>query len=222
MRLAKRATKGILHKQNYIKTIILIVAIVILLLMFTPLNISQYQLNATQRQNLCNALADISQDDWGDGEFKNSAVIASVDVFGISGFGKKKTVYGYLDEGLYVEANDRGYDIGGGLFEFMIDIEIDGDTVSIIKEYGDGVSTMTILKEMPLRYRCKWKVYVGMGMDQLLRARTQKKVKDVLGVPADTLNTLSIDEDEGTYMIYDWNNEKNEPVVKYQGKLAEL
>lgn len=221
MRKLKRTIKDILSKKNSIRTILLIVATVILILMFTPLNISQYQLNSAQRQNLCNALIDISPDDLGDRKFKNSAVVASVDVFGISGFGKRKTVYGYLDEGFYVEANGKGYDISGGIFEFVVDIETDGDAVSIIKEYGDGVSTMSTLKEMPLRYRCKWEVYVGLGMDQLLRERTQKKVKTILGVPADTRNTLSIEED-GTYIIYDWNNEKNEPDIKYRGKISEL
>lgn len=214
--------KRTIISKNNMKIIIAVIAIIILLMLFTPLNISQYQLNAAQRQSLCDALVDTDPDDWGDGKFRNSAVLASVDIFGISGFGKNKTVYGYLDEGLYVEANGKGYDISGGLFEFMVDIETDGDKVSIIKEYGDGVSTMTTLKEMPLLYRCKWEVYVGMGMDQWLRARTQKRVKDILGVPADTINTLSIDEEEGTYMIYDWNNEKNEPDVKYQGKITEL
>ena len=212
--------KRTIISKNKIKKIIAVIAIIILLMLFTPLNISQYRLNAAQRQSLCDAIVDVDPDE--EGAFKNSAVVASVDIFGISGLGKKKTVYGYLYEGLYVEANGKGYDISGGLFEFMADIKIDGDTVSIIKEYGDGVSTMSTLKEMPLRYRCKWKLYVGMGMDQWLRVRTQKKVKDVLGVPADTINTLSIDGEEGTYMIYDWDNEKNEPDVKYQGKITEL
>lgn len=204
-----------------IRVIIVVAAVVLIALMFTPLNISQYQLNAAQKQNLFNALAGTDSDDCEEGEFKNSAIVSSVDIFGISGFGKKKTVYGYIDYGLYVEAKGKGYEISGGLYEFMADVEIDGDTVSIIKEYGDGVSTMTTLKEMPLRYRCKWEIYTGLGMDQWLLARTQGKVKDVLGVPADTVNTLSIDED-GTYMIYDWDNEKHEPDVKYQGKISEL
>lgn len=207
--------------MKIIKVIIVVAAALLITFMLAPLNISQYQLNAAQRQSLCNALADTDPEDWGEGEFKNSAVVASVDIFGISGSGKKKTVYGYSNDGLYVEAKGKGYEISGGLHEFMADIEIDGDTVSIIKEYGDGVSTMSTLEEMPLRYRCKWEIYTGLGMDQWLLARTQEKVKDVLGVPADTVNTLSIDED-GTYMIYDWDDQKHEPDVKYQGKISEL
>ena len=39
--------------------------------------------------------------------------------------------------------------------QFMVDIEIQGDVVKVVKEYGDGVSSESTYEEMPPRYRFK-------------------------------------------------------------------
>lgn len=48
-----------------IEVIIVVAAALLITFMLAPLNISQYQLNAAQRQSLCNALADTDPEDWG-------------------------------------------------------------------------------------------------------------------------------------------------------------
>lgn len=199
---------------------ILAIVLMAFLLLFTPLNISQFRLNALQRQNLCEALADDFE--WEDREFINSAVASSLDIFGISGFGNKMTVYAYLSEGLYIEAKGKGYEISGGLSEIMADIKVKGDNVEIVKKYGDGVSTMETLSEMPLRYRCKWGIYTSLNLEQVLHLRTNGIAEEKLGVPVDSQNTLSIDQERGIYMIYDWDIVKNEEIVKYEGNSSEL
>ncbi|MDO4976811.1 MAG: hypothetical protein Q4E53_06070 [Eubacteriales bacterium] len=196
----------------------LLIFLILLLLLFTPLNVSQFMLNSAQRDSLCEALSDTS---WEDHEFKNSTIVASIDIFGVSGLGKHKTVYGYFNDGFYIEAHEKGYDISGSLNEFMVDIEVDGDNISIIKEYGDGVTSAATIEKMPWRYRCKRYIYVSMGLDQQLYARTKKKVKRKLGVPADMINTLSINEENSTYEIYDMND-NDEIIIQYSGKTSEL
>lgn len=206
-------------KKSY--KILIFIFGVLLLLLFTPLNLSQFMLTPAQRQSLCESLVELDSLGWGEAEFKNSAVISSMKIFGISGMGKHKTVYGYLYDGLYVEVQEKGYDVSGSLAEFMVDIEVDGDEVSIIKKYGDNVSTASTLEEMPLRYRCKWQIYVGLELDQQLLNKANRRVKKTLGVPADTVNTLSIDDENGTYEIYDIKQDGKINVV-YSGKIDEL
>ncbi len=206
------------------KSIAIVIILIAFLLLLTPLNISQYRLNAAQRQSLQDALIDKdAYSGWGEEiDFKNSAIASSLDIFGISGLGKTMTVYGYFNDGLYIEARNKGYEISGGLYEIMADIRVNGDKVEVIKTYGDGVSTMTTLKEMPIRYRCKWSIYTNLGLYQKLIQRTNNSAAERLGVPVDGANTLSLDEEDDSYMIYDWDNTKNEPIVKHKGDISEL
>ena len=65
----------------------------------------------------------------------------AVEIFGVDANGEYKTVYGYVSEGEYLKHKDKAYEVSGGNWPFMVDVEIQGDVVKVVKEYGDGVSS---------------------------------------------------------------------------------
>ena len=209
-----------LHSENHIrkKTILVLIIILIgaLIYLFAHVGTERSSLNDKQIESLCVAFAEEpGTDEGGDSEVTNQA---AVEIFGVDANGEYKTVYGYVSEGEYLKHKDKAYEVSGGNWPFMVDVEIQGDVVKVVKEYGDGVSSESTYEEMPPRYRFKASNY-DSGRCYKLQKTADKKAEEALGVAVERKYTLSIEGEH--FKIYDMDTEGNVEIME-EGNVADL
>lgn len=176
------------RKKSFILVIFCIVTGAVLYL-FSPIGTGNHSLNERQVESLCSAFAGKPDSEY-DGQ--DVTCQAAVKIFGTKTKGNLKTIYGYVSEGQYLKYRDKAYNISGGNFEFMADVSIHGEDVTIVKTYGDGVSSESTYEEMPFRYRFKlshYEAFDSSGYCKLAK-EADKKAEKVLGVPVETKYTL--------------------------------
>lgn len=93
-------------------------------------------------------------------------------------------------------------------------IRYNGDNVEIVKSYGDGVSTESIMKELPLRYRIKAAVYEPNGYYKLEKINNGQ-IEEQWDVLVETEYTMTIDGNH--YEVYDITND-GDVIYKYKGE----
>lgn len=198
----------------YIIVLIVLIALIALYMVMT----GSFTLNNAQKESLCQQISN-SESSYGD-EILPGTNQTAVEIFAVQSKGDKKTVYGYLDTGFYVNFKGNAYELSGGSFEFMYDIKADGDDVKILKTYGDGVSSQATYDAMPLPYRIisKFRAKAYDGGNGGLRKEVHHKVEKALGVPVGEY-TLSIEGNE--YEIFDFDKDGNLQVFD-SGKLENV
>ena len=214
----KRDETRIVGKMPVKKLIaaLIIVSIGALIYLFAHVGTERSSLNDKQIKSLCVAFAEEpGTDEGGDPEVTNQT---AVEIFGVDANGEYKTVYGYVSEGEYLKHKDKAYEVSGGNWPFMVDVEIQGDVVKVVKEYGDGVSSESTYEEMPPRYRFKASNY-DSGRCYKLQKTADKKAEEALGVAVERKYTLSIEGEH--FKIYDIDTEGNVEIME-EGNVADL
>ena len=173
----------------------------------SPIGTHKDYLTSAQVDHLCDCFAEqVSSKQFSDIE---NTCQAAVDIFGTKGKGEYTTVFGYVSAGEYLKHKDKAYDVSGFNEVFMVKIALDGNEVKIVKQYGDGVSTKSTLKEMPLKYRLMAKRYNAFDENGYCKVAKEadKKAEEALGVPVETGCSLSISGKE--YEIFNIDTDGN-------------
>lgn len=213
----KESTRKVI--PGIVIVLLICIAVAVAVYLFTPIGTGRISLSDRQVESLCSAFAGYSESE--EGENIETTCQAAVKIFGVAANGELRTIYGYVSQGEYLKHKDKAYEVSGGNWAFMVDVEIQGDDVKIVREYGDGVSSETTYDEMPFRYRFQisnYDAFDASGYCKLGKI-ADKKAKKELGVPVETKYTLSIDGD--SFEIYDMDAEGNVDVIE-KGKVKDL
>lgn len=145
-----------------------------------------------------------------------------------------KTVFGCKASMCFTVYKDRVYNIAGGIdAPFMIDIKTKGDTVDVLKEYGDHVTTQSLLAVLPTKYKMMYLLYDPIetrGGKYKVNEILEKKVEKGLGILVEKDYCMHIDENKGTFEIFDLIETPDtetedgtcDVIIKDKGKLSEL
>ncbi len=137
-----------------------------------------------------------------------------LNVFGTEKIDGGLRLYGYESFGYFIDFRGKAYEESGGRGPVVCDIEIDGDDVTVIKRYGEGV-TEDVEKEM-MPFLAKVRMRDIDTDDERRDSGLYEKVENELGVPVEKEYTLSIEGDK--YEIYDWDTDL---VIIDEGELTE-
>lgn len=207
--------------KKIIKYIIIGICILLIgtIYLFSSANTHQDALTEAQISSLCDYFAsNVSPDK----ELKAEGTSqAAVKIFGTREKNEFTQVYGCVSSGYYVKHKDKAYDISGFNALFMVDLIKDNDSVKVVKEYGDGVSTQSTLKAMPFRYRLKSKHYNPHDANGYCKVQkdADKKAEQVLGVPVEKSGSISFSGNK--YIIFDIDKDGN-LIDLEEGKLEDF
>lgn len=135
--------------------------------------------------------------------------------------GNIKTLYGYFFGGNYVKIHDIAYCDSGSSGPFMVDVKETKTELKIIKVYGDGFSSQSVLKAAPFRIRQKLISFPAFDQNgqNILSKKNGIKVKEVLGVPENP--DLHVERKGDKYYVKSTDDKGNSKVIR-SGNVKDL
>lgn len=168
-------------------------------------SLDNWELTQAQLDSLMQQIADDAYPEKEYEKYVPQGVFADAYLFGLDRDGDDGTAYVMLNDGSYVVIKGKAYNNSGGVGEAIIKFKYTDDGAELKETIWseDGERHEEWIKENFSKSSLKsWKSF-GENEYISLQEKVNKKAEEALGVPVETEYTLSIDDEKGTYEVFE-------------------